>query len=452
MKKENNINHNYKFSAINSIKNYWISFNQKDSKTKLFTSLWSIFIGLLISSIIILFLGINPIEFFSTFIKSSIERPNDFWAILSIYIIIGLAVGLGFKSGIFNIGVSGQMMIGGIVSLYFLSSNHVTTGNILLTLLFSIILGAMAAGIAGILKTFFNVHEVVTTIMMNWIIFYIGKNTYNSQGKYINESGTGSLTLILPEEFSLHSFMPFIIITALVLVVVISIILNKTTIGYKTKMTGLNPDAAVYAGTNKKLSTIITLTVSGALAGLAGWFYYVLYLKTYTVEGAPLELGFDSIAISLIAFNSPFGIIFSSGIFSVLKTGILVVTSQFNVKAEFIQIIIGVIIYLSAISVIFTKFNLIKYTRNAIGLLKEPKFFKEYIKYVKTKYKYRILILKYKIKLIVNKKQIQNNNFHFNDYKSKHYLLKSDFIDKKQTILKQYNNFWLSKKNKKEVI
>ena len=278
-------------------------------------------------------------------------------------LLAGLSVGFAFKTGLFNIGVSGQMAFGAFLAI-FVGVKWTFLGDYqwVVAVLAAILGGALWGLIPGLLKGLFNVHEVVSTIMMNWIAVYgafvaykaanlVGGTTQNAQ----KVTSTGALpSWGLDSLFNSHN-IDIGIILAVVAAIIIHIVLNKTTFGYELKAVGLNKDSAKYAGINSKRNIILSMVIAGALSGLAA---ATLYLNvtgaTYKIETYPIEQGFEGIAVALLAYSGPLPIIASSIFFAWLKVGGDQL-SGWGYDPNIIGVIVSAIVYFSALSFVFRK-------------------------------------------------------------------------------------------------
>jgi simple sugar transport system permease protein len=327
-------------------------------------ALMAIGFGLVVGAILILITGNNP---FSAYIAlgqgglMSIRRIGNTLANATTLILTGLSVAFAFRTGLFNIGASGQMLIGGLAATV-LGLSLDLPKPLLLSVMF---LGATAAGalwgfIPGLLKAKFNVHEVVATIMMNFVALWI--SYYTIQSYFTAEQETQSAKL--PEAASLQvdwlsqmsqrSFLNLGLIIAVVLVVIIGIIINKSVLGYQLKAAGFNRFASEYAGMNVNRNIILSMVIAGALAGIAGFTYYAGYSSHMEIGKLPTQ-GFDGIAVALLGANSPIGVLLSAIFFGILLNGKGFMQSMTNVPPEIGDIIIAVIIYGSATSILFDR-------------------------------------------------------------------------------------------------
>lgn len=276
-------------------------------------------------------------------------------------IMTGLSVGFAFKTGLFNIGATGQFTMGafaavlvGVKCTFLPDSIHW-----LVAVLASMVAGAIWGLLPGILKAFCNVNEVITCIMMNYIGMYavnLGISTFiydqvKNQSKPVVEAAK------LPKA-GMDSLFPGTnlnvgIIIAIVFVVITYIILNKTTFGYELKACGKNAFASKYAGINAKKNIIMSMAIAGALSGLGGALVYLAgsgkYMQVLDVLASE---GFNGIAVALLGLSNPIGILFA-GLFIAHITYGGYNMQLFDFVPEVIDMIIAVIIYCGALSLLF---------------------------------------------------------------------------------------------------
>ncbi|WP_337902615.1 ABC transporter permease [Mesomycoplasma ovipneumoniae] len=359
----------------------------KSLSEKILSTFWAIFFGILVSFIFIWSFGYNPLKVYYTIvfkIAFAWNEVRNLLLITSIFIFASIAIAIPFKSGLFNIGLPAQMMISGIVSLMIVL--NLTSINIYARLLIAAFLGILTSGIlgalVGIFKSYLKINEVISTILLNWIIFYIGKFFLTSTSLDIGfktttlTSQTINETAFLTSIFLTRNFSIIMLFLALLFAFLIWFVLQKTSIGLSIKITGQNKDAANYAGINNKKTTIAVMTFSGIAGGIAGFAWYVFYRRSFTLQAGMPREGFDAILLALLAFNSPFGIIPISFFYSVLLIGTNALEAHsIALNQQTTQIIIGIIVYLSAISVIFIHFKPLKWTMNVWYLSRTGRFF-----------------------------------------------------------------------------
>lgn len=273
----------------------------------------------------------------------------------------GLSVGFAFKTGLFNIGASGQFIVGAFGAVL-VGITCTSLGNVhwVVALLASVLFGAIWALIPGILKAYCNVNEVISSIMMNYIGMYLVNYLIKENGMLYNqlknESNAVAKTAEIPK-FGLDKVFPGSvvgggIIIAVIVVIIIYIVLNKTTFGYELKAVGYNREASKYAGINEKRSIILSMVIAGALAGLGGGLLYLAgsgkYIEIVDVLAGE---GFNGISVALLGLSNPIGILFSSLFIAYITQGGFYL-QLFDFAPEIIDIIIAVIIYFSAFALI----------------------------------------------------------------------------------------------------
>lgn len=276
-------------------------------------------------------------------------------------IMTGLAFAFASKTGLFNIGGSGQFMVGGVAALYVANLVKLPVGiHFIVCALAAMIAGGIWAGIAGLLKAFFNVSEVISTIMLNYIGMYLSVIMVLNPKVY--DENITAISLYHPTANTPHlglnklftgSNLDIAIIIVVLVAILIAFILNKTTLGYQLKAVGYSNSGSKYAGIPYKRNIVIAMFISGALAGLGA---ALAYLPTKPVYMRPLttlvNYGFDGMSVSLLASNNPIGIIFSGIFISYIKSGAK--PMQFaGFDKEIGNIVISVIIYMAALSSFF---------------------------------------------------------------------------------------------------
>lgn len=329
-------------------------------------SIISVLLGLLAGALLMLVTGHNPIEGFIYLVQGgtlSLERIGNTIATATPLILTGLSVAFAFRTGLFNIGTPGQMLIGGFAaSVVGLTVNLPRPLLLLVMILVALLAGALWAFVPGFLKSYFNVHEVVTCIMMNWIaywIIYYGVKDYFPNGTVATESRalTDSATLRatwISELFG-NSYINLGIILAIIAVIIIGLILNKTAFGYELKSVGFNKYAAQYAGISVNKNIIFSMMIAGCLAGLAGLTQYAGNANNIQIGVMPSQ-GFDGIAVALLGLNTPIGSLLSALFFGLLYAGRGFMSVMTDIPPEIADTIIATIIYFAATSVLVERF------------------------------------------------------------------------------------------------
>lgn len=333
--------------------------------------LFAILLSLLAGAVIILFLGKNPLAAYQNLLQGSGLLPKatyaghknmltDFTSFMNAWapmLFASLAVAVALRAGLFNIGVSGQMLTAGFVTS--LVVGYSTLGAPIakpLVLVVGILTGALVGGLIGWLKHRFNINEVVSSIMINYIAQYVISffiNTYyvNPVSRQSNVvSKAARLTLMDTPVGDLKMDIPLGILLAVLTALLIKFLLDRTTVGYELKCVGTSRNAARYAGIHVGKNVVLAMVLSGALAGLAGVTYFLGYFGSIQPRVLPTT-GFDAIAVSLLANSNPVGIIFSSLLITVISKGSTYMNSASGLEAEIASLITGVILLFSACGV-----------------------------------------------------------------------------------------------------
>lgn len=247
-------------------------------------------------------------------------------------IFTGLGFAVANSAGFFNIGLSGQALCGWVSSIWVALSMPDAPKIIVvpLAVLVGALSGAVAAAIPGILRAFFGTSEVIVTIMMNYVLLYMSTHIVNnvmSSDVMSNKGVTkivglnGSLRTSWLTEISNGSRLNLGIFLALIFLVLVWFLMKKTTLGFEIRSVGLNPFASEYAGMSSKRTIIVSMIVSGALAGLGGVVQGLGTFQNFFVQGSSLSIGFDGMAVSLLGSGSSIGILLAALLFSILKLG-----------------------------------------------------------------------------------------------------------------------------------
>ena len=276
-------------------------------------------------------------------------------------IMTGLSVGFAFQTGLFNIGAAGQFTIGAFVAVLIgVKCTFLPAGiHCLVAIAGAALAGALWGMIPGLLKAFRNVNEVSSSIMMNYIGMYlvnllIQKLIYDHVK---NQSMAVASTANLPKA-GLDKIFPNTdinvgIIIAIVFVILVYIILNRTTFGYELKACGKNQNASKYAGINAKRNIVLSMVISGALAGIGGALLYLAnsgkYLQVLDIIAPE---GFSGISVALLGMSNPIGILFAGLFIGHLTVGGYNM-QLFDFAPEVIDMIIAAIIYCGALSLLF---------------------------------------------------------------------------------------------------
>lgn len=326
-------------------------------------ALLAIILGLFFGFLIMLFaLPANAVQGFGKVLFGGFSRLGDVFYFATPILMTGLSVGFAFKMGLFNIGASGQYTMGMYFAMYVGFMWKAPNGLHWIICVLAGMIGGMLWGfIPGILKALCNVNEVITSIMFNYIGMYLVDMLVQKNGTmYVS---TKTRTAYLPASSQIPSLgvensnVNVSIFIAVIIAILLFIVLNKTTFGYELKATGLNKFASKYAGMNDKRNTILAMVIAGGLSGLGGAFSILApsIIQGSSMTYEPISViaanGFNGIAVALLGFSNPIGIIFSAIFISHIQRG-GTLASLLGYKPEIIDIVISVIIYFSAFALI----------------------------------------------------------------------------------------------------
>jgi general nucleoside transport system permease protein len=320
----------------------------------------AVFTAVIVGGLVIAWAGGNPFAAFRGLAQGAFGSPKALsetavWA--TPYIFASLGVAIGFKAGLFNIGVEGQLSLGAVVAaLIGYGLPKLVGGSIPnyihlpLAILGGMLAGGLWAAIPGWLKARFGSHEVINTIMMNYIALNLTSYLLNGPMKDPNPINVVARTpqiavsARIAQIFSGGLRVHWGFVIALLLAVVVWWLLWKTTLGYEIRTAGTNPQAAKYAGMNVQRTIILSMFMSGMLAGLAGAIE-VTGLNYRHELGFSTGYGFDAIAISLLAKNNPIGIILASILFGAMRNGATRMQFLTQIPTDVISVIQGLILF-----------------------------------------------------------------------------------------------------------
>lgn len=332
-----------------------------------------------IGGILILIIGDNPIEAYRLLLGSALSWPDGigytlFYATPLIF--TGLAVLVAFRCGLLNIGAEGQLYVAAFATAWVGITFANVSAWILLPLCFvaALLAGGVWGAIPGVLKARFGSHEVINTIMLNFVavalVSYFTQYHYKIPGDPIMETAPigagahiarlGKFIPGLPERIPLN--LAFIL--ALICCVLVYLFLWRTKWGYELRSTGANPSAAEYGGISIRKQIIIAMTISGALAGMVGINEVLGYRYRY-YDGFSANYGFTGIAVALLGRNHPVGVLLAALLFGMLiRGGIFVDAFTNNVTKDLVDVLQGIVILFVAAEALlrgpFSKFGLLK--------------------------------------------------------------------------------------------
>ncbi|AUB54080.1 MULTISPECIES: ABC transporter permease [Enterococcus] len=330
----------------------------------LLVPIFSVILGLILGAILMVAFGYHPIQGYSSMLNASLGSQRSIGETLrqaTPLIFTALGFSVANSAGFFNIGLSGQALCGWIISIWTALAFPDLPKIILLPMcvILGALAGAMAAAIPGLLRAFFGTSEVIVTIMMNYILLYLSTYTLH---EIMPESYRSSLdsSNMISENASLR--IPWLtqmfggsrvnggLFLALIALVVVWIVMKKTTLGFEIRSVGLNPYASEYAGMSSKRTIVLSMVISGGLAGLGGVVEGLGTYQNFFVQTTSLSIGFDGMAVSLLGSGSAIGILLSALLFSVLKIGGLGMQTGAGVPFEIVNVSIALIIFFVGIN------------------------------------------------------------------------------------------------------
>ncbi|MEO6207117.1 MAG: ABC transporter permease [Candidatus Limnocylindrales bacterium] len=304
-------------------------------------------------------LGI-PLQAYLALLQGSLLSPNGWIDTLvnaAPLILAGLSVGLCFKAGLFNIGAQGQTLIGALAAAAAGAALAQQPAPIAIggALLAGVLAGGLYGFIPGALKAFTGAHEVVTTIMLNYvaiqIIAWAITGPLKAPGASFARSAdveNASLPILLGGSgHVLHAG----VVLAVLAVPLVWWVLARSTIGFEVRTVGANPDAARYAGMRPRALMIGTMAVGGSLAGLAGTIQ-ILGVAGYMPAAYATNIGFDAITVALIGRAHPFGILFAALLLGALRAGAAGMQITAGIPVEMIDLLQGVMLFFLSADVI----------------------------------------------------------------------------------------------------
>ena len=348
-------------------------------KKPITSALIAIVCGFLVAAVVLAAAGYNPWQAFGALFSGMFARPKYISNVLikaAPIILTGLSVAFAYKTSLFNIGAEGQYIVSAIVvTLLGIRLNLPAPLLIPVLLAAGMLAGGVWGGLVGLLKAKYGIHEVITSIMLNWIAFYLSNYIVNlpafhqpdSTGTYpIRESG---YIMLLPNwkrspqgmaalsripwlrEVMMRTDFNFGILIAILMAVLVGFVLYRTAKGFELRAVGFNRDAAQFAGIDVGRSLLESMLISGALSGLAGCVAIMGAAPHNISTLAAFENnGFNGLSVAFIAGGSPVGCIFAGLLFGGFLYGGQTVQADVGAPSEIINIMMGTIVFFMALS------------------------------------------------------------------------------------------------------
>ncbi len=329
-----------------------------------FLTLMAILVGFIVGAVFLTVMGYDPVLVYTTMISGALSKPR-FLSYSVVYatplIFVGLSVAFSFRTGVFNIGAEGQFVVGSMAACLvgiFVEAPPVI--HAILCFLAAAAAGAVWGVIVAAMKVKWGINEVLSMIMFNWIAFYL--SNYLVTIPAIHSDGTAEATknvadsakILLPQAMrtGLAPSANWGILIALAFVVLVYLVIEKTTLGYELKAVGFNKNAAEYGGISVNKAVFTAMAISGALGGMGGAVHLLGLGERISLFAGQEGFGFEGISVALIGASNPIGVFFSGLFYGALKYG----GSKLNlIKApsEIIKVITGTIVFFIAISHVF---------------------------------------------------------------------------------------------------
>lgn len=338
--------------------------NKTEQIRNILAPILSVVMGLVLGAIIMIGFGYNPITGYTSMLQASLGNQRSIGETLrqaTPLIFTALGFSVANSAGFFNIGLSGQALSGWLASVWFALSFPDLPKAILLpaAIIIGALAGAVAAAIPGMLRAYFGTSEVIVTIMMNYILLY--SSTYFLQN-VVSDTLRTSLDSSKPVSANASLRIPWLtqmfggsrvnggLILAFIALILVWFLMKKTTLGYEIRSVGLNPFASEYAGMSSRRTIVMSMVISGTLAGLGGVVEGLGTYQNFFVQTASLSIGFDGMAVSLLGSGSSIGILLSAILFSILKIGGLGMQTGANIPFEIVNVSIALIIFFVGIN------------------------------------------------------------------------------------------------------
>ena len=349
------------------------------AENRLLHTVLSIVIGFLIGALFLAVMGISVSQAYGKLFQSifSGTKAISYCIVYAApYIVAGLSVAFSFKTGVFNIGAEGQFVVGAMAACVvgILGASLPAILLVPLCFLAAALAGALWGAIVGFLKTKWGINEVLSMIMFNWIAFYLsnyiaGFPAIHSEGNAEATKNVAAPARILLSQNVIKSLdlcptANWGILVAVALTVLVYFIIEKTTLGYELKAVGYNKHAAEYAGINVNRSILTSLSISGALGGIAGALLLLGMGGRISIFTSQEGYGFAGIVVALIGVTNPFGVFVAGLFYGAMTYG----GSKLNLvgaPTQVVNIIMGTIVFFIAISTIFSYLGNLKLKKTA---------------------------------------------------------------------------------------
>lgn len=345
------------------------------ARKKIYITILSILMGLIVGAIVLLLAGYNPLEAYRVMFQGAFGSPRFVsWTIIrsTPIILTGISIAFAFKTGLFNIGAEGQYIVGALFAAlagYFLNLPPLL--HVIVAILAGVTAACLWGSIVGILKAKYGINEVITSIMLNWIGLYLNqwfltfesfRRPNSNTSYYIQDTAKtgilqewklteGGREFLAGNNFLREFLNPPVnwgFLIAIIVAIVVWYILKNTSLGYQLKAVGFNKDAAEFAGINVKKNMVLAMAISGGIAGLGGALQTLGVGHYVSLMPTSPGYGFDGIAVALIAANNPLATLPAGILFGGMEYGGSKLTSFIGAPSEIIDITLGIIVFFIA--------------------------------------------------------------------------------------------------------
>jgi simple sugar transport system permease protein len=332
-------------------------------------ALAAIALALVLGSVIVAASGYNPVEFVLYLVYGAIGTTSNVSFMLrqsTMLILAGVAVAISFRAGIFNIGVQGQFIVGGFATTVTVLGlgphlpGGVLGGIVLVALgtVAAVVAGGAYAALPGLMKAYADANEVITTIMLNFIatgvVFYLIDGYLRAPNASAPNTPSFPDYVTYPSVvFGSSSFSVIGLGVAVAAVAGVYVVMNRTRFGYDLRTSGHQAPAAAFSGVDPKRTIVETMVFSGMAAGLTGAVFVVMVLGYYTDPATFPSVGFDAIAVSLLAANNPLGVVPAGLLFGGLEAGQQFIGINLDVPQELVDGVVGLVVLFVATPELF---------------------------------------------------------------------------------------------------
>lgn len=330
-----------------------------------FYTLIAILVGFIIGAILLATAGISPGAAYAKLAEGVFSKPKYLtWSVVyaTPLIFTGLSVAFSFRTGVFNIGAEGQFVVGSLAACVVgILVDVPAVIHVPLCILAAAGAGALWGVIVGLLKVKKGINEVLSFIMFNWIAYYLSNYVVNLEVIHREGGGEATKDILDSARILAPSFITTLtgcaaanwgIVLAVAAAIIIWLVINKTTLGYRLRAVGFNNHAAQYGGINSNKAVMTAMAISGALSGLGGAVQLMGMSGRISQFASQEGFGFQGITVALIGASNPIGCIFAGLFYGAMKYGGTKL-SMVNAPAEVVDIIMGTIIIFIAVSHVF---------------------------------------------------------------------------------------------------